>query len=59
VPDEKDKEKAPAVPPGAAASRALPETRLVDTKSRMTLFRDFAGAQVTIERISPEEIRVC
>jgi antitoxin component of MazEF toxin-antitoxin module len=33
-------------------------TRLVDAKARMTLFRDFAGFQVTIERISSEEVRI-
>jgi antitoxin component of MazEF toxin-antitoxin module len=33
-------------------------TRQVDAAARMTLFRDFAGATVIIERVSPEEIRV-
>ena len=34
-------------------------TRLVDAKARTTLFPDFAGAKVTIERISANELRVC
>ncbi|MCI0637444.1 MAG: hypothetical protein L0Y70_00105 [Gemmataceae bacterium] len=33
-------------------------TRIVDAKARTTLFRDFAGTTVTIERVSPHEIRV-
>ncbi len=33
-------------------------TRQVDAKARTTLFRDFAGATVTIERVSPFELRV-
>jgi len=33
-------------------------TRHVDAKARATLFRDFAGATVTIERISAQELRV-
>ena len=32
--------------------------RQVDAKGRTTLFRDFAGATVTIERVSPYELRV-
>ncbi len=34
------------------------QTRLVDTSARMTLFRDFAGVKVTLERIGSDEIRV-
>ena len=34
------------------------QTRLVDTSARMTLYRDFAGAKVTLERIGSDEIRV-
>jgi hypothetical protein len=33
-------------------------TRNVDAKARTTLFADFAGCTVTIERVSAEEIRV-
>jgi antitoxin component of MazEF toxin-antitoxin module len=33
-------------------------TRLVDAKARATLFADFAGCTVTIERVSAEEICV-
>lgn len=33
-------------------------TRLVDGKARATLFADFAGCTVTIERVNPDEIRV-
>ena len=33
-------------------------TRQVDAKARTTLFRDFAGATVTIERVSPRELLV-
>ena len=32
--------------------------RQVDAKARTTLFRDFAGATVAIERVSPEELRI-
>ena len=32
------------------------QTRLVDTSARMTLFRDFAGVKVTLERIGSDEI---
>ncbi|MBI3823170.1 MAG: hypothetical protein HY289_10895 [Planctomycetes bacterium] len=32
--------------------------RLVDAKARATLFADFAGCTVTIERVGPEEISV-
>lgn len=33
-------------------------TRQVDAKARTTLFQDFAGATVTIERVSANELRV-
>jgi antitoxin component of MazEF toxin-antitoxin module len=33
-------------------------TRKVDAKARTTLFSDFAGCTVTIERVGPEEISV-
>ena len=33
-------------------------TRQVDAKARTTLFRDFAGTTVVIERVSSEELRV-
>jgi antitoxin component of MazEF toxin-antitoxin module len=33
-------------------------TRQVDEKGRTTLFQDFAGSTVTIERVGPNELRV-
>lgn len=33
-------------------------TRKVDAKARTTLFDDFAGCTVTIERVGPEEVRI-
>jgi antitoxin component of MazEF toxin-antitoxin module len=33
-------------------------TRQVDAKARTTLFRDFAGSTVTLERVGPNEIRI-
>jgi antitoxin component of MazEF toxin-antitoxin module len=33
-------------------------TRQVDAKCRTTLFPDFAGCTVTIERVGPDEVRV-
>lgn len=33
-------------------------TRQVDAKARATLFQDFAGTTVTIERVNPHELRV-
>ena len=33
-------------------------TRKVDDKARTTLFRDFAGCFVTVERVGPDELRV-
>jgi len=32
--------------------------RQVDSKARTTLFSDFAGATVTIERLSTNEVRI-
>jgi antitoxin component of MazEF toxin-antitoxin module len=34
------------------------QTRKVDAKARTTLFADFAGCTVTVERVSPEEVRI-
>ena len=34
------------------------QTRHVDVRGRMTLFREFAGTTVTIERVSAIEVRV-
>jgi antitoxin component of MazEF toxin-antitoxin module len=36
----------------------LKRTRQVDAKARATLFADFAGCTVTIERVAANEIRV-
>ena len=36
----------------------LKRTRLVDAKARATLFADFAGCTVTIERVNTDELRV-
>ena len=33
-------------------------TRKVDSKARTTLFQDFAGCLVTVERVGPGELRV-
>ncbi len=33
-------------------------TRKVDSKARTTLFRDFAGCFVIVERLGPDELRV-
>jgi antitoxin component of MazEF toxin-antitoxin module len=33
-------------------------TRKVDARGRTTLFADFAGCTVTVERIGPEEVRI-
>jgi antitoxin component of MazEF toxin-antitoxin module len=33
-------------------------TRQVDSKARTTLFQDFAGSTVTIERVNQHELRI-
>jgi hypothetical protein len=33
-------------------------TRKVDSKARTTLFRDFAGCFIIVERVSSDELRV-